>query len=299
MKIAIIGRSQFLYGSVVKLKEAGHEIKSIITSKASPEYKKTEKDFQKLAESVSAAFFCSKNLDEDEIMASCKDLDIGISVNWTSIIQEKHINLFKLGILNAHFGDLPKYRGNACPNWAIINGEKEVFVSIHFMEGGKIDCGRVVVQKKMELTEQTYIGDVYAWGERAIAEAFQEACSLLEKDPGSVLKYADPESTESFRCYPRKPEDSRIDWKASAEDIQRLVRASSAPFQGAYGFLEDEKIVIWKAETFNDNETYSALPGQISDVGKDHFTVITGKSKLKVTEWEYSKKIRSIRQRLQ
>jgi UDP-4-amino-4-deoxy-L-arabinose formyltransferase/UDP-glucuronic acid dehydrogenase (UDP-4-keto-hexauronic acid decarboxylating) len=220
-------------------------------------------------------------------------------MNWVSIISQKDIKRFKLGILNAHCGDLPRYRGNACPNWAIINGEKDVTVSIHFMEDGRLDCGRVISQAKMPIKEDTYIGDIYKWAEKKIPELFLTSLSILQEDPGYTLKYADPDAAESLRCYPRRPEDGRINWRDSAESIHRLIRASGFPFCGAFAFLEDEKIFILRAEPYKDGEKYYALPGQVCESGKDHFVVITGSGKLKVTGWKCRKKINSIRQRLE
>ena len=196
-------------------------------------------------------------------------------MNYVSIISQDVINLFPCGILNAHFGDLPRYRGNACPNWAIINGENSLILSVHLMEGSLLDCGRVIIQDICPVNDSTYIGDIYEWAEKAVPGLFVKAVELLKKDPGYTLKYADPQSPESLRCYPRKPQDSRIDWSHPAAAIHRLIRASSEPFSGAYCFVDGKnKLTIWRAELVNDGERYLAVPGQISAIAKDHFVVI-------------------------
>jgi methionyl-tRNA formyltransferase len=298
MEVAIIGRTQFLYDSALNILDQGHSIPVIITAPPAPEYTKTEEDFEKLAAITEASFFLSKSLDDPRILSAIQGLDIGVSVNWLSVIRQKHIDCFKLGILNAHMGDLPRYRGNACPNWAIINEEKEIGFSIHFMEGGRLDCGRIVVQKKLSLNDDIYIADVYRWAEKVLPNSFAESLSLLKKDQNYMLKYADPDSPHSLRCYPRVPEDSRINWNDPAKKIRRLIRASSRPFSGAFTFLDSEKATIWRAELYRDNEKLCAIPGQICEIEQNYFVVITGKGKLKITEWNCEKKIRSIRQRL-
>ncbi len=298
MKFAAIGRTAMLYNAIVTLSKNGHNITAIITTKSSPEYTKRESDFRLLAKKVHAPFFLTGRLNSPEIVKAIKGSALAVSVNWTSIFTQEQIDCFKIGILNAHMGDLPKYRGNACPNWAILNGEKEVVISIHLVESGTLDCGRVIIQDRLPISRATYISDVYVWAENAIPNLFVKALSALQRDPAYTLKYADMNSRESFRCYPRRPEDSKIEWMSSAEKIHRLIRASSRPFNGAYGFVNKKRITIWKAELCDDNEHYAAIPGQICEVGPHYFIVIAGEGKLKITEWECAVKIKTIRQRL-
>lgn len=301
MNLAIIGRTEMLYDTAEVLNKNGHKIKVVITAKEAPEYKKTAKDFKKLALKLGAKYLYTsainnrKNID---FIEKSGPLDIGVSSNYVNIISSKVINLFSYGILNAHMGDLPNYRGNACPNWAIINGEKEITISIHLIEGEKLDCGRVIVQAKLPISEDTYIGDIYRWAQDAVPRLFLKAASLLKDNPNYTLKYADENSVNALRCYPRRPEDSRIYWNLSAEEIHRLIRASSRPFSGAYCFLDGRKMIVWKADKYFDNEKYLAIPGQICAIEKDYFVVITGNGKLKITRWQCSEKIISIRQRM-
>ena len=166
------------------------------------------------------------------------------------------------------------------------------------MEDNKLDCGRVISQERMAVTENTYIEDVYGWMEKKIPELFLKSLSILERDPSYTLKYADSNAAESSRCYPRGPEDGRIEWRQSAVYIHRLIRASGRPFAGAFAFLGNERIDILRAELHEDGEKYYSVPGQVCETGKGYFIVITGKGKLKITEWKCRKNINSIRQRL-
>lgn len=307
LKVAIIGRTQWLYETVRHLVKKEYSIPLIATAPAAPEYTKKEDDFEKLASDIGTEFYFTKSLNNLESLKKNEGLDIAVSMNWPTIIQQKHIDYFRLGILNAHMGDLPRYRGNASPNWAIINGEKEITISIHLMEAGKLDCGRVIVQEKMSISENTYIGDVYVWAEQILPDLFIKALMLLERDPDYTLKYADPRSSDSLRCYPRIAEDGRINWKDSAEKIHRLIHASSEPFGGAFCKYGGKKFIIWKANIYKDDEKYCAVPGQIVYVDKNegYAVVTTGKGKLKLHEIEFesfrgqpSKCLESIRKRL-
>lgn len=299
MRIAVIGRTQMLYHAAVALAEAGHTIPLIVTAPAAPEYRKNEKDFEQLATRLKACYVLATSLRHADVGSAMNGLDIGVSVNWISLIGREHLDRFRIGILNAHMGDLPRYRGNACPNWAILNGEKEVTVSVHLMEETGVDCGRVITQAKYPLSDNAYIGDIYDWAETSVPSLFRDAVGILEKDPTFKIKYAEAGDPDSLRCYPRIPEDSRIDWTRAAIDIHRLIRASSEPFPGAFCSVDrGEKMVIWRAEIVDDGEKYCAVPGQIASVTERSFTVITGKGRLNVTRWDSPVAIRSIRQRL-
>ena len=283
MKIAIIGRTQMLYDTAIAFADAGHEISSIITATAAPEYTRKEDDFRNLAEEYNCAYFLSKSLDAQGIEDACRGLDMGISVNWVSVVQQKHIDWFNLGILNAHLGDLPRYRGNACPNWAIMQGEKEIVLSIHFMEGGLLDCGRIVLQDRILLNEDTTIKDIYLWSEENLPKSFVKSVEILKRDPSYTLKYADPDSTDAFRCYPRLPEDGYINWDMTAEYIHRVVRASGPPFDGAYTFHVSggilKKMYVYSSKIIEKNTKDLAVPGHVLKNNKN-----TGESWVKCRE---------------
>ena len=134
MKIGIIGRTETLYNTCLILEKYGYDIRLIITSKEAPEYRKGVSDFQVLASRFNCEFISKAQINSDSIIKKIRslNLDIGVSINHVNVISKEVISLFRLGILNAHGGDLPRYRGNACQAWAILNGEKKkwVYVSI-------------------------------------------------------------------------------------------------------------------------------------------------------------------------
>ena len=208
-----------------------------------------------------------------EIEELFKGVDIGISINWVSIIKQSHIDLFRLGILNSHHGDLPKFRGNACSNWAIIKKEEKIVNSIHFMEGGKLDCGRIICQEYFNLDEDNSITDVYRWSEESTPKLFVKALRILDNDNDFVLKYADPNSIESFRCYPRLPEDNFINWEHSVTDIHNLIRAVCHPFSGAYTFHwykgEVKKLIILKSRIVKLEAKDLSITGHVLENNKE------------------------------
>ena len=130
MKILFIGRTEWLYNSIVEINMLDkHEIIGIVTSSSTNEYKVREEDFSLLADRLGIKYLFSNKLKKSEITDTFgENIDIAISVNHLSIIDEDIINLFKYGILNAHGGDLPRYRGNAQLRGQLL------------MEKRKLDC---------------------------------------------------------------------------------------------------------------------------------------------------------------
>lgn len=273
MKVAIIGRTQILYETTLKLLESGHQVCGIITAKATPEYSRNEKDFKNLAEKLNVPYFQTNNLNKPEIEEFCKGLDIGVSINWVSVIKQNHIDLFRLGILNSHLGDLPRYRGNACSNWAIINNEDKIVNSIHFMEGGQLDCGRIICQETFYLNETNSISDVYKWAEKLTPILFHKALELLEINDKFALKFAEINSIESFRCFPRLPQDNFINWDNSVREIHNLIRAACWPFSGAYTFQlyegEVKKLIVLKSRIVLQKHCNFAVPGHVLENNKE------------------------------
>jgi len=310
LRIGIIGRTASLYSITEKLATLGHKIVFIISSKAAPEYSRTSDDFEKLAERLDAHYIYSHNISNEIYKLSFLDnqkLDVGISINYTGILSHEFIDVFKIGILNAHGGDLPKYRGNACQAWAILNGENKVGLCIHKMKGNELDAGEILCRKYFEINENTRIGQILEWMEEKLDDMFLISIDKLVADNQYILEVQSKNSDDALRCYPRNADDGKIDWTKPAIDILRLINASSEPYGGAFCFINGEKVGIWRAAVFSDGEVYSAIPGQISyvDSNAGNVIVISGQGKLMISEiskegkrFKPSEIIKSIRIRL-
>ena len=305
MKIALIGRTKFLLNSGEYLLKKGLNIELIITSKNADHDIITSKDFQRFAKKVNAKFFEIQNINSEEIKQILRKnkLDLGISVNNPLLIKNKIINLFKFGILNAHAGDLPKYRGNACPNWAIINNEKSIGLSIHYMVE-ELDAGDILLKKKFKINSKTAIKDFYEFGENEIPKMFFECIKNIEK---GKMKGKKQNEKDVLRTFPRNKIDGKIDWNKKANEIGRLIRASGTPFFGAYTYLEGSKLIIKEFEIMYPKFQFSAEPGQVvkrntdgsvAVACKDGFIVLREVSYKNKTKKKASEVIKTIHTRL-
>lgn len=307
MNVAIIGRTEILYDTALLLKEKGYNIVLIITAKEAPEYEKKVDDFYLLSKHFNCKFFNTSKITPqviEEIRKEVGFIDIGVSINYPTIINQDFIDLFRLGVLNAHAGDLPRYRGNACIAWAILNGEEKVGICIHKMQGGKLDSGPIILKDYYPININTKITEVWQYFKVKVPLMFLESLEKLKNNPNFVLEYQD--ESKALRTYPLFPEDGRIIWSKSNIEILRMINAFNKPYSGAFCFYKENKMIIWDAEIFEDDEKYLAFPGQVSQLLDDQtIVVITGQGKIRIKEIEYgsyegrpAKIIKSIRNRL-
>jgi UDP-4-amino-4-deoxy-L-arabinose formyltransferase/UDP-glucuronic acid dehydrogenase (UDP-4-keto-hexauronic acid decarboxylating) len=305
MKIAIIGRSELLFETTIFLQQTGYDIVGILTAKEAPEYTKTNKDYKDLAESWKIPFETGASIIKHEGFLKSLKADIAVSINYSGIIPESIISIFPLGILNVHGGDLPRYRGNACQAWAIINGEDKIGLCVHKMIGDELDNGDILARSYLSINVNTKILEVWKWMERTTPTLIVEAIRELELNPNYILESQSKLPSDSLRCYPRKPEDGKIDWSNSATSILRLINASSLPYSGSFCNYLGEKLIIWDAHIVEWEVPFCAVNGQILNSDINGVDVACQNGVIRITEAEYlgekanpSRFIKSIRNRL-
>jgi len=307
MRVAIIGRTGALLETARVLIDAGCTIPLVISAPAAAHDPAGESRFRELATRLDAHYMPAATFDAaalDGVIAQRGAIDVGVSVNFPTVIGQDVIDRFRLGILNAHGGDLPRYRGNASQAWALLNGESRIGLCVHRMVGGELDSGDVVVRRHLPVTIDTRIGAVHSWMEETVPGLFAEAVQILQQP---APRFERQHHGDALRGYPRRPEDGRIDWTRDRESILRLINASSEPYAGAFCTYRGEPIIIWRAALAHDDERYLAVPGQVARIERSTgaVDVITGNGKLRLfeVEWQGSRRqaasvITSIRERL-
>lgn len=266
MKFAAFGRTQWLYDAIRLAISRGHEPVLIGTCASSPEYRIKESHFERLASDLGCPFFNDVHINDDMYvdLARASQARVALTVNWRTLIGSAMIDAFPLGILNAHAGDLPRYRGNACPNWAILAGESHIGACVH-LAVSELDAGPVVVRSRFPLTESTYIGEVYDFLNAEFPRMLVEGMEGLEnKSLIPEAQASDP--MLSLRCFPRRPEDGLIDWSRPVEEISRLIRASAEPFSGAFTYLGSRKLTVWRAKPQKLLYPWLGVPGQVVEI---------------------------------
>lgn len=290
MRIGVIGRSEMLYNGMSALAASGHQLAFIITSRAYPEYSKKEDDFRRYADDHKIPFLLSERVNSAETAAfiTAHSPHFGISLNCKVRLNRDILDCFPRGIVNAHFGDLPLYRGNAVINWAIINGEPKVVCTLHYMNE-EIDAGPILLKKDFPLTNNTYYGEIYSQIADALPGLFVTTLSGIEA--GTIIPKPQPSDPSlCSRCYPRAPSDSKLDFSLSAQTLARLVRASSEPLSGAFTYFKNQKLTIWRASARPLEYTCFGIPGSVIRRNKVDGTVgvLAGDGELVLEQVEWA-----------
>jgi methionyl-tRNA formyltransferase len=138
------------------------QVPVIVSCGATPEVEDTAARMQALAGERGIDYFATNriNKSEWEERLAGYGLDLAVAMLWLHTIDARIIGTARLGFINCHGGHLPKYRGNACANWAILNGEPFIGTSAHLMTPGELDNGPVILQDGVAIGEDSYIGDL-------------------------------------------------------------------------------------------------------------------------------------------
>lgn len=191
------------------------------------------------------------------------------------IIPPNILELPKHGCINVHASLLPKYRGAAPINWAIINGEKTTGVTTMLMDEG-MDTGDMLLKRKIYINDNETSEDISSKLSTIGAELLIETLSILENEDLKPIKQNDAEATYAPML---KKEHGRIDWTKSALEINNLIRGTQ-PWPGAFTSLNNKLLKIFKASA---NET-KGTPGEVMASNSDKLKVGTGEGSLDIIE---------------
>ncbi|HPK42798.1 MAG TPA: formyltransferase [Synergistales bacterium] len=204
--------------------------------------------------------------------------EVLFSFYYRDLIPADILGLPRLGAFNMHGSLLPRYRGRACVNWAIIHGEAETGATLHWMTP-RPDEGDIVDQERVPIGERDTALEVMLKVADAAERALTRSLPLIEA--GKAPRIPQDESKATY-FGGRRPEDGLIDWSAPARDICNLVRAVTHPYPGAFTFLDGRKVFIWKATPLD--EWTGAASGTV--VGRDPLVIAAGKGAVRVEDWE-------------
>lgn len=207
--------------------------------------------------------------ENDERFIKKLNPDIIFSLNWRRLLPKSIYEIPKNGTINIHAGYLPKYRGFAPINWAIINGEKEIAVTAHYIDE-TADTGDIVTQKKIDVRLEDSATDVYNYALNILPKVIVETISNIE----SGIKPKSQKNVKGFLCVKRFPEDGRINWILDRFQVYNLIRALSDPFPNAFCFFDGTKILVRKAKLMDDD--YRGPPGGVYNISEEGIVVTCG-----------------------
>lgn len=202
--------------------------------------------------------------------------DLILAFYYRRLIDPQILQLPPLGAFNVHGSLLPKYRGRAPTNWAILHGERETGATLHAMVR-RPDAGDIVCQQAVPIGPDESIREVSARVSAAARQVLERSLDDLLR--GNPPRRAQDEAQASY-FGARTPEDGRIDWRRSAPEIFNLIRAVTHPYPGAFTEHQGRRLVIWWARPVAG----VGMPGEVLSVRP--LRIATGQGCLQVIEWQ-------------
>lgn len=278
MRIVFLGTRRLGYEGLRLLIEMRETIVSAFTFDHEITEGRTSSDLAALCDAHGIRLHVTEDLDAylDAFRAAAPDLLV--SLFWKRIVSRAVLQTARLGGVNVHQSLLPRYRGYAPQNWAILRGDRWAGVTLHWMVP-RADAGDIIDQRTYEIGPDETVGDL---GDRARALALE---MLRERLPqlalGTAPRIRQREASAS-EAYPRVPQDGWIDWQRPSAAIHDLIRAVSHPYPGAFTFRAGHRLYVWRSRLRAPDLAFAAMPGTVLRRSADGAWVSTGDGALEL-----------------
>jgi methionyl-tRNA formyltransferase len=289
MKIAFFGSSHFAVLALEALIKSREDIVSVVTQ---PDKKKGRHlhvgftDIKAVALEAGLSVFQPQDINSSKSAAFLKNLnaDLFVIVAYGQILSQEVLDIPKVLPVNIHASLLPKYRGAAPINWAIMRGEKVTGVTIMKVTR-KMDSGPIIMQEEV----------VIADGDDAVSleEKVRELGAKLLLESVAAIKNKkfrlDEQDERKVVLAPKlKKDDGRIDWARTAVEINNLVRGAM-PWPGAFTHYKGKLFKVYRSKV---TRAQGNSPGEIAGISKEGIAVCTGKDSLLIQELQIEGKRR-------
>ena len=282
MKIIFMATPDFAVVTLEAIIEDGHEVLLVVTQPDKPKGRSGALQYTPVKECALAhgieVFQPTKiRLEENVEFLRKYEADIFVVAAFGQILPKSILDMPKYGCINVHASLLPKYRGAAPIQWAVINGDPVTGVTIQQMDIG-VDTGDIILTKELAISEEETGGGLFD----KLAVVGAEACiEALEQIATGTATRTPQNHAEATHVSMISKEFGNIDWDKSATEIERLIRGLN-PWPSAYTKLDGKTFKIWKAKVVSAENEYAT--GCIIHVGKGQMEVQTGNGVLSLLE---------------
>ena len=276
MKAVVLAYNNIGCEGIKALLGNGFEIQAVFTHKDDPNENIWFQSVAELASEKGIPLYAPANINHPLWVAKIKKMnpDFIFSFYYRDMVGKDILGIPAKGCINLHGSLLPKYRGRCPLNWAVINGEKETGVTLHYMTE-KPDNGDILAQEKFAIGTNDTAKDVHMNATRAAAKLLKAALPKLRK---GTLKAVKQDEKKATYFGGRKPEDGAIDWGKTASEVCNLVRGVTRPYPGAFSFLGEKKYIFW--DVSEARGAAKAFPGTVLSVNP--LTIACGKGAVTV-----------------
>ncbi len=266
--IVVFAYSEVGHACLKLLLDRGEQIAALFTHEDDAGERQWFSSCAHLARQHGVPVYTVEPRDGDEVARIVAEIapDLILSFYYRKMIPEHILALARLGAFNMHGSLLPRYRGRAPLNWAIIHGESETGVTLHVMVKAA-DAGDMIDWQAVPIGPDDTAGDVAMRIPAAAVAVVARQIDALKA--GSAPRHKQDEARVTYYGI-RKPEDGLIGWAQTSRQVVDLVRAVSVPFPGAFTFADGRKIMVWRAGVAAGH----GAPGEI--LSREPLTVAAG-----------------------
>ncbi|MDO5416726.1 MAG: methionyl-tRNA formyltransferase [Lachnospiraceae bacterium] len=281
MRILFMGTPDFSVPALEALVKGGHEVAAVVTQPDKPKGRGKAVLMtpvkEKALEYGIPVYQPVRVKKDEEFLRMVEEMkpDAIVVIAFGQILPKRLLDIPKYGCINIHASLLPKYRGAAPIQWAVIDGEKETGITTMMMDVG-LDTGDMLEKVVIPIEKDETGGSLH---DKLSAAGGPLILSTLKKaEEGTLVRTP---QTEEGTCYAKMLTKSLgdIDWSQDAESIERLIRGLN-PWPSAYTSLNGKTLKIWQAEVLD--ESPEGTPGQVVKASQGEFLVKTGKGTLKI-----------------
>lgn len=290
MKIGFFGTPPFVLEYLKALYNSENRISFIVTAMDKPQgrgQKITPPEPKKFAIENNLPFFQPDVLNSKELIDKLKsfETDIFVVIAYGKKLPKEILEIPKFGCFNVHFSLLPRWRGSAPVNWAILSGDKETGVTIMKMDEG-LDTGDILLQEKIEIGKDDTAIDVFNKLIPLGVDLLIKCIAMIRSGNLNFMK-----QDEKFVTYakPFKKNDGLIDWNKDAITIHNMIRGLQ-PWPGAFTYIKGKLLKIWKSKVHEGK----SMPKLIEEIGKQSVFIGTGSGILEVIEVQEEGKNRNL-----
>ncbi|MBN3263132.1 bifunctional UDP-4-amino-4-deoxy-L-arabinose formyltransferase/UDP-glucuronic acid oxidase ArnA [Pectobacterium brasiliense] len=237
------------------LKLAGYEIQAVFTHSDAPGENHFYASVAKAAAEMDVPVFAPEDVNHPLWVNRIRELapDVIFSFYYRTLLSDDILQLPSFGAFNLHGSLLPRYRGRAPVNWVLVNGEKQTGVTLHKMVS-RADAGDIVAQSVVAIDEEDTALTLHGKCRTAAAALLAQQLPLIRSREITLTPQDDCRASYFGR---RTAADGLIDWQKSAREINNLIRAVTEPYPGAFTFLGERKVIIWRARVVKVNRVKS------------------------------------------
>jgi methionyl-tRNA formyltransferase len=289
-RIVYFGYSEVGYECLSLLLERGDNVVALITHEDNPDEKIWFKTPATVAKQKNIPVFTPEKINTSEWVDRVAALrpDLILSVYYRHMISTRILGLARLGAFNMHGSLLPKYRGRAPINWAVLHGESRIGMTLHRMVRSA-DAGAIVDQEGVDIGSRDT-------AEQAFRKALPCARRILSRQIDALFtgtaREVPQDDSQATYFSGRRPEDGRIAWSQTSDQIFNLVRAVTEPFPGAFTDVDGARLMVWWAETdsptvreYAKSAPGAGRPGEILSLVP--LVVATGDGAIELTRVEW------------